>query len=218
MLQAEVEMAASWKTLAPKERQAYLKAHPGSKFRKSGTHGTEDVGFHSHLTKAGWTKSGNNTYKHKNGRTLKIKPSSETHRHVFQITHKNGDVTSHRTNRNTRAAWLMGRYGSGVGKGSEARKAARAVPVKKVPVKVAPKSFNKRIEKQTKIAKKEYPNKPHKQVLNPKEEMRQLKKTPKKVAKAPMPAPKMAPKKVVPAAKPKAAPKAAKVSNREAEW
>ena len=116
MLLAESEMAAAWSNMTPKERVAHLKAHPNSRFRTGGTHGTEHVDFKSTLAKTGWTKSGRHTYTHKNGRTLQFHPSSKTHRHIFTITHKNGDVTHHRTNRNTRASWLIGKYAKGSGR------------------------------------------------------------------------------------------------------
>ena len=210
MLQAEVEMAASWKSLGPKEKQAYLKAHPYSRLREGGTHGTEGVNYHAHLTKHGWTKSGKNSYSHKNGKKITFKPSSDGHRHVFTVTHKNGDVTSHRTNRNTRVASLIRNYAKPP-KGAVKKVVA---PAKKVPVKVAPKKVTVPAKLPVKVAPKKVASAPA-PVEKPSNVARRraAMMSGRKKSKVVKPVPAAAP-----AAKPKAVPKAAKISNREAEW
>ena len=119
MLQAELEMATAWKNMTPKEQEVYLKAHPLSKFRKGGSSGADHVDFRGHLAKKGWTKTAPHTYTHKNGKTIKFHNGDANHRHKFTITHKNGDMTHHRTNRNHVATHLINHYSQGRAKSTK---------------------------------------------------------------------------------------------------
>ena len=100
MLLAEREMASVWGKLTDTEKKVYLTANPGSRFVKVEA-SVEEASLmeddphkyiRNKLVKHGWEKTGKNSYKHKNGKTLQIQKPS-THEHHIAITHRNGDVT-----------------------------------------------------------------------------------------------------------------------------
>src|SRR4051812_31050174 len=99
MLEAEMEMAAAWGTMTPKERKAYVTAHPNSRYNAGDKKSGSGPELHGHFMKHGWTKSGKGTYTHKNGRTIKIKKSAKAGKKFhIEVHHKNGDITSHHRN------------------------------------------------------------------------------------------------------------------------
>lgn len=111
MLQAEIAMDAWWRSLSEREKKAYLQAHPLSKYGKGGAGKKMNSGmstqsrFHNHLLKHGFVKNGN-SYVHKNGRKIRL-GSGENHAHEIHITHKNGDVTTKKTNSAMRVARII---------------------------------------------------------------------------------------------------------------
>jgi hypothetical protein len=103
MLQMEIAADAWWKSLSEKEKNAYLKAHPASRY--GNTHKT-GADLSSHLEKKGFTKTGKGTWSHKNGTRIRLH-KSDTHKHHLEITKKNGDVSTHKTNSGNHAQWYV---------------------------------------------------------------------------------------------------------------
>ena len=128
MLDAELEMAAAWKSLTPAQRADYLKSHPFSRFKKGG--------MREHLKNLGWKKTGRNQYSHSNGRTLQIHHGG-AHRYNFSVTHPNGDVSHHKINNDTSAAWALTKH-SNVSKDQQGKRKPKTVaPVAKAPAPAA---------------------------------------------------------------------------------
>ena len=139
MLSYEMELAKSWNNMSPREQQAYLKAHPLSKFRPGGAK-KGPVDLTSHLQKNGFTHQGKGVWTHKNGRTLKVQSGRKgnTHAHHIAITHKNGDESMRRTNSNKRAVGIITRMGKGGGNRAAKIGAANKEGVQAVKKALAP--------------------------------------------------------------------------------
>jgi hypothetical protein len=153
MLLAEREMASVWKQLTPTEKQVYLTANPNSRFASTAKVESEEeiaslmeddphAYIRAKLAKHGWTKSGKNTYSHKNGRTLRIH-KSPTHAHHVSITHKNGDVTTVRANRAGRVGYNIVKYAKSAGKKPGIIRRAVDAVRKKITPKKAPVTVKK---------------------------------------------------------------------------
>ena len=101
-----IEIAASqfWNSLNPAEKKAYLKAHPHSKYgatkpappaTKSPT--SSNTSIKQHLEKEGF-QSKDGVWSHPVSKNKIVRTPSKTHKHHFTVTHKNGEVTRHKTN------------------------------------------------------------------------------------------------------------------------
>jgi len=98
---SSVEIAASkfWESLNPAEKKAYLKAHPHSKYgiNKPKTSTTpSNTSIRQHLEQEGF-QSKDGVWSHPVSKNKIVRTPSTTHKHQFTVTHKNGEVTRHKT-------------------------------------------------------------------------------------------------------------------------
>ena len=90
------EASDFWDSLSPAEKKVYLKAHPHSKYGSSGPK-TDNASIRQHLEKEGY-QSKNGVWSHPVSKNKIVRTPSKTHKHHFTVTHRNGEVTRHKTN------------------------------------------------------------------------------------------------------------------------
>jgi hypothetical protein len=146
MLHMEIALDSWWKSLNPTERTAYLKAHPASRYGKAHESGANLSG---HMEKRGFTKTGRNTWEHKNGVRVRMRPS-DTHKYHIEVTHPNGDVHTRRTNSGNHATAYLTHIAGGMH--SDAKPSNKKQQRMKKIVEEKPK-----MEKKIKVVREEKP-------------------------------------------------------------
>jgi hypothetical protein len=116
MLKMEAAAAGWFERMTKTEQKAYVKAHPRSKYAKTGSktaikpkapRGANPI-LHDHLIKTGWEFNGDHYAHPTSKRKISFRPASLA-RHHMVITHANGDVTERKTASDARAKRIVSR-------------------------------------------------------------------------------------------------------------